>query len=91
MSVTSLAQAILAQVCAVQQHRRHEVFVLCCLMVHCRSPLGAWKHAQRSHIRVFAVFPQVSPGVELPPPPPPPLLFGDECPVTRVRSNWADL
>ena len=82
---------ILTQACAVQQHRRHGVFVICCLMVHCRSPLGAWKHAHRSYLRGFSAYPHIFPGVDLPPPPPPPISFGVEFPVPHFRSKWVDL
>ena len=43
-------------------------------MVHCRSPWGAWKHAQRSCKRGF-----------LPPPPPPPVFLG----VEEVSIGWS--
>ena len=82
---------ILTQACAGLQHRRHGVFAICCLMVHCRSPLGAWKHAQRNYLRGYSAYPPIFPGVDLPPPPPPPLSFGIEFPVPHVRSKWVDL
>ena len=62
-------------------------------MVHCRSVMGAWKHAQRSYLRGYLSRPPVAIGVELPLPPPPPLplSFGDVFPVPLTRSKWIDL
>ena len=56
------------------------VFVnLTVVMVHSRSPSGAWNHAQRSRSRGF-----------LPPPPPPPVFRGVEAQEPRVFSHWDD-
>ena len=62
-------------------------------MVHCRSAMGAWKHAQRSYLRGYLSRPPVAIGVELPPPPPPllQLSFGNVFPVPLTRSKWIDL
>ena len=69
------------------------MLVLYCIMVHCRSALGAWKHAQRSYRRGYLSRTPVPIGVELPPPPPLllPFSFGDEFPVPRTRAKWIDL
>ena len=84
--------AVLCRACAALL-RRLSVLVLYCIMVHCRSALGAWKHAQRSYLRGYLSRPPVPIGVELPPPPPPllPFSFGDEFPVPRTRAKWMDL
>ena len=63
--------------------------MFCCIMVHCRSKLGAWKHAQRSFLRGYAAAPPDFPGDVLPPPPPPPFFPSVEASVPQVR--WADL
>ena len=60
-------------------------------MVHSRSPVGAWKHAQRRFLRGYLARPPVFYGVELPPPPPPPVFYGVELPGPRVRVHWDDL
>ena len=60
-------------------------------MVHCRSPVGAWEHAQRSFKRGCLARPPVFYGVELPPPLPPPVSYGVELPGPRVRLNWNEL
>ena len=57
-------------------------------MVHRRSALGAWKHAQRSFLRGYRLSPPVFTGVELPPPPPPPVFLGVELPGPRKRLHW---
>ena len=58
-------------------------------MVHRRSAMGAWKHAQRSFLRGYRLCPPVFTGVELPPPPPPPVFLGVEKPGPRNR-HWDD-
>ena len=63
--------------------------MICCIMVHCRSELGAWRHAQRSYQRGYSAAPPVFPGDLLPPPPPPPFFPSVEVAGPRVR--WADL
>mgnify|MGYP006148841971 CR=1 FL=1 len=60
-------------------------------MVHCRTPLGAWKHAQRSYKRGFAPRPPVFYGDVILPPPAPPVLHGVEFSGIRSRSSWNDL
>jgi len=60
-------------------------------MVHCRTPLGAWKHAQRSYKRGFAPRPPVCYGDVILPPPAPPVLHGVEFSGIRSRSSWNDL
>ena len=60
-------------------------------MVHCRSAMGAWKHAQRSYQRGYLSRPPVFVSVEMPPPPPPPVFYGVELPGPRVRLHWDDL
>ena len=60
-------------------------------MVHCRTPLGAWKHAHRSYKRGYASRPPVFYGEDFLPPPAPPVLLGVEFSGIRKRSNWNDL
>ena len=59
-------------------------------MVHCRSVMGAWRHAHRSYLRGFLSRPPVFSGVEMPPPPPPPVFYGVELPEPRVHLHWDD-
>ena len=59
-------------------------------MVHCRSIMGAWRHAQRSFLRGFLSRPPVFSGVELPLPPPPPVFYGVELPEPRDHWHWDD-
>ena len=60
-------------------------------MVHCRTPLGAWKHAHRSYKRGYASRPPVFYGEDFLPPPAPPVFLGVEFSGIRNRSNWNDL
>ena len=60
-------------------------------MVHCRTPLGALKHAHRSYKRGYASHPPVFYGGDFLPPPAPPVLLGVEFSGIRKRSNWNDL
>ena len=60
-------------------------------MVHCRSVVGAWKHAQRSYKRGFWARPLVCYSDELPLPPPPPVFYGVESPGPRIRLDWNEL
>ena len=57
-------------------------------MVHCRSAMGAWRHAQRSYMRGYLSRPPVFISVEMPPPPAPPVFYGVELPEPRVRLHW---
>ena len=87
--------AVLSRACAAE-HRRHGVSAFCSLtvfvsMVHCRSPMGAWKHAQRSYNRGYLARPLVFYGDELLPPPPPPVFYGVELSGIRNRMDWNDL
>ena len=75
--------AVLSRASAAAEFRRHGVSTICILtvfvsMVHRRSALGAWKHAQRSYDRGYLAHPPVLFGEELLPPPPPPVFLGDE-------------
>ena len=56
-------------------------------MVHCRTPFGAWKHANRSYKRGYAARPPGFFGGDLLPPPAPPFSFGDEFSGIR-HSDW---
>ena len=60
-------------------------------MVHCRTPLGAWKHAHRSYKRGYASRPPVFYGEDFLPPPAPPVVLGVEFSGIRNRSNWNDM
>ena len=61
-------------------------------MVHCRSPLGAWKHTNRSFERGYLSRPPLAFGVEILPPPAPPMFFGVEKTGRPKRSvNWCDM
>ena len=60
-------------------------------MVHCRSPSGAWKHAQRSYTRGYLSRPPVVYGEDILPPPAPPVLHGVEDTGIRNHSSWNDL
>ena len=60
-------------------------------MVHCRTPLGAWKHAHRSYKRGYASRPPVFYDDDFLPPPAPPVFLGVEFSGIRNRSNWNDL
>ena len=59
-------------------------------MVHCRSALGAWNHAQRSFRRGFLARPPVPSDLvhclEFLPPPPPPPVCGAE--LAKKRYHW---
>ena len=56
-------------------------------MVHCRTPFGAWKHANRSYKRGYATRPPGFFGGDLLPPPAPPISFGEEFSGNR-HSDW---
>ena len=56
-------------------------------MVHCRTPFGAWKHANRSYKRGYAARPPGFFGGDLLPPPAPPISFGEEFSGNR-HSDW---
>jgi hypothetical protein len=56
-------------------------------MVHCRTPFGAWKHANRSYKRGYAARPPDFYGGDLLPPPAPPFSFGVEFSGNR-HSDW---
>ena len=56
-------------------------------MVHCRTPFGAWKHANRSYKRGYATRPPGFFGGDLLPPPAPPFSFGVEFSGNR-HSDW---
>jgi len=61
-------------------------------MVHCRTPFGAWKHANRSFERGYLTRPPLAFGMEILPPPAPPLFTGVETTGNRKRLlNWCDM
>ena len=60
-------------------------------MVHCRSALGAWKHAQRNYNRGYLARPIVFYGEALLPPPPPLVFHGVELLGNRKRRDWNDI
>ena len=73
--------AVLCQACAAAEFRRHGVSSICILtvfvsMVHRRSALGAWKHAQRSYDRGYLAHP--------------PVFFGDASPSSACVP-WCEL
>ena len=84
---------ILTQACAAvaPRHRVSVCLTVFVSMVHCRTPLGAWKHAQRSYKRGYASRPPGFYGGDILPPPAPPFSFGVEFSGIRNHSDWNDL
>jgi len=61
-------------------------------MVHCRTPFGAWKHANRSYERGYLPRPPLAFGVEILPPPAPPIFTGvEKTGIPKRLLNWCDM